>query len=297
MRRSNGFTLVEIVVVLLIFAVIVSMGAVITRAVMAGQKRSVTTTRLTAIDAALAQYAAVQKRLPCPADGRKNSSNAADAGIQFVATTASAGCLLTEQRYGVVPWRDLGLSEEDATDGWGRRFTYRVFPILSADSGMDMSQCDAAGGNGGALTGTCGAAGTPCCATCVSTSLAACNTPLIFLKPSRSGLAVQNMSGTAVMDPTFNPPTGAAYVVISHGETGGGGYLSTGQLFISATNGKDSDQEKSNYADAAPPPPAFIDDGINDNVDATPSVHFDDIVSRPSVVTVINKAGLGPRAH
>jgi hypothetical protein len=98
------------------------------------------------------------------------------------------------------------------------------------------------------------------------------------------------------MDPTFNPPTGAAYVVISHGETGGGGYLSTGQVFVSTTNGKDSDQEKSNYADAAAPA-AFTDDGISDNVDATPSVHFDDIVSRPAVVTVINKAGLGPRPH
>jgi prepilin-type N-terminal cleavage/methylation domain-containing protein len=56
MRRSNGFTLVEIVVVLLIFSIVVAMAAVITRAVMAGQRRSVTTTRLAAIDAALAQY-------------------------------------------------------------------------------------------------------------------------------------------------------------------------------------------------------------------------------------------------
>jgi hypothetical protein len=37
-----------------------------------------------------------------------------------------------------------------------------------------------------------------------------------------------------------------------------------------------------------------VDDGISDVSGAT---HFDDVVSRPTVLTVINKAGLGPRSH
>ncbi len=157
-----------------------------------------------------------------------------------------------------------------------------------------MSQCDPAGGLAG-LTGACNAgSATTCCAACTSATLASCNPPISFLQ-LRNGLEVQNVAGTKVMDPAATPPTGAAYVVISHGETGGGGYLSSGQLFASTTNGKDGAREQLNYADLDPPTGLFIDDADNDNTTGT--THFDDIVSRPSVSAIINKAGLGPRAH
>jgi hypothetical protein len=87
------------------------------------------------------------------------------------------------------------------------------------------------------------------------------------------------------------PNTGAAYVVISHGETGGGAYLPSGQLFVGTST--DGTQEQVNYANKVMQV-YYVDDGVADNPGAT---HFDDIVSRPSVISVITKAALGPRSH
>src|SRR6476619_3847998 len=128
MRNARGFTIIEIVVVLIILALV-------TRGVAAGQKRSITTTRLAGVDAAITQFVAVQKRMPCPADGTKASTDAA-AGVE-IAPDVAAGC--NAQTNGVVPWRSLGLQEQDATDGWERRMTYRTDPLLGKANAMNMS--------------------------------------------------------------------------------------------------------------------------------------------------------------
>jgi prepilin-type N-terminal cleavage/methylation domain-containing protein len=282
MRSSRGFTLVEIAVVMVIFAIVVAMAAVITRAVTAGQKRSITSNRMAAVDVAIAQFVAVQRRLPCPADGR-NASGVAAAGTES-ARDVAVGC--TAQQFGVVPWRALGLSEEDASDGWDHRFTYRAWGALAADNGMNMSMCDPAGTvTGGAV---------PVCATsCSSTSLSSCTVPREFLMGK--GWEVRTISAApvvTVMDPNGDPPTGAAYVLISHGESGGGGYLNSGAIATSTTT--DGNAEKMNYADAIVQP-WYVDDSVRDAPGAT--AHFDDYVSRPSILGVVSKAGLGPRAH
>jgi prepilin-type N-terminal cleavage/methylation domain-containing protein len=280
-HRPRGFTLIEIVVVLFILGVVITMAAGITKALTASQKLSITTTRLAAVDVAIVQYVMQQKRLPCPADGTLLSTDN-NAGVE-TARTAAGGCT-TNEAGGVVPWHSLGLSESDATDGWNHRLTYRVQPALAADGGMDMSWCDPAG--------TDIAGGPKACNTaCTSSALASCTTPATFL--TTRGLKIRNIAGTAVMDPAGVPNTGAAYVVISAGSTGGGAYLSSGQL--STTTTVDGTEELKNYANAAYTAAGYyVDDGISDVSGAT---HFDDVLSRPAVLTVINKAGLGPRSH
>jgi hypothetical protein len=104
------------------------------------------------------------------------------------------------------------------------------------------------------------------------------------------GLAVWNMSNVVVMNPAATPSTGAAYVAISAGSTGGGAYLNTG---VQQPDPGDSTPEQTNHADKDVQG-HYVDDSVNDSVGAT---HFDDIVSRPSVYTVITKAALGPRSH
>ena len=279
--KARGFTLFEIVVVLLVIGIIIAMAATITRGVTAAKRRSITATRIATVDAALVSYVSQQRRLPCPANGTLASSNA-NAGTENGRT--AAGCSATYTN-AIVPWRDLGLTEADATDGWDRRLTYRVQPGLAADNAMDMSWCDPAGTEGGATPRTCNAA-------CTSTALASCTPPSGYL--TGRGLTVKNVAGTTHMNPAAAPHTGAAYVVISHGETGGGGYLNTGQLATSTVT--DGTEEAKNYANVAFDAALsyYVDDVTNDASGAT---HFDDVVSRPSLISVIAKAGLGPRQH
>jgi type II secretory pathway pseudopilin PulG len=281
--------LIELVVVIAIVGILIAMAALATRAITAQQRRSVTASRMAAIDTALVQYVMVQKRLPCPADGTVASATAG-AGTE-TARDATNGCT-TNEANGVVPWVVLGLTEADVTDGWDRRMTYRIQPALAADGGpMDMSSCDPAGG--AALPPP----GATACVACTSATITSCTPPQTFLYGK--GLQVRNINNTVVMEPSpisplTTPATGAAYVVISAGESGGNAMLNTGQVSTSTTT--DGTQEAQNYASA--PYVAvgyYVDDSLSEVADVTK--HFDDIVLRPTLLTVINKAALGPRSH
>jgi hypothetical protein len=262
--------------VLVIVSFLVAMAAMVTRAITSQQRRSTTATRLTTVDAALLQFVMLQKRLPCPADGRKSPTNdPANMGRE----EGGPGPCSNNQQFGVVPWKALGLAEADILDGWDRRLTYKVDQALTAANAMDMSSCDPAGG-------IMAPAASPACVACTAATLAACTAPSSFLVGK--GLTIQNVAGTPVMSP---PNTAAAYVVISAGETGGGGMLNSGATFTSTTT--DGAQEQQNYAPAALQL-YYVDDSIADAPGAT---HFDDMVSRPTVLSVVNRAGLGPRSH
>ena len=280
--RRRGFTLVEILVVLVIVAILLAMAMTLTRGITAAQKRSLTATRMAAVDAALVQFVMQQRRLPCPADGTIGNG-LPNAGVEG---WAAGACTTATQVNGVVPWITLGLSESDGTDGWDRRLTYRVHPTLVAANIMDMSQCDPAGAAAATGAGACQAP-------CTNATVGNCTTPTNYL--IGKGLVIQNVVGATLMSqPTVAVPSNsaAAYVVISHGETGGGAYLGSGQLATTTTT--DGLEEAKNYATTAVTQPYYVDDSISDVAGAS---HFDDIVSRPSVLSVITKAALGPRSH
>jgi prepilin-type N-terminal cleavage/methylation domain-containing protein len=282
MRKARGFTLVEMAIVLVIIGMIVALFASVTTTLLSSQRRQTTANRLAGVDAALVQFVVQNQRLPCPADGTLASANA-NAGVE-TATNAN-GCVT--QVAGVAPWRALGLGEQDATDGWGRRITYRVWNNLTLAGAMNMTSCDPAG--------TAAPQPAPaylCAATCVAAgSMTLCTSPANFLSgngAAAKGFTIKNVAGTAIMTA---PATGAAYVLISAGETGGGAYTNAGQLAPTST--VDGTEEQKNYANLATQP-YYVDDQISDGAGAT---HFDDVVLRPSVLTVASRAGLGPRAH
>lgn len=78
---------------------------------------AVTQKRMERIQKALHGFAAANGVLgPCPANG------AIDTGLAEPADFSLA-CI---HPGGVVPWRTLGLSSDDALDGWGRKLSYRI---------------------------------------------------------------------------------------------------------------------------------------------------------------------------
>lgn len=111
-RRSvAGFSLVEMAIVLVIFALLAG-GMMLTLGAQQDiQKTSEVRRQLSDIREAVLGYAVANGRLPPPADPTKAN------------TDPTAGVIDEGRTNGVMPWVTLGLPE---TDPWGQRFTYRV---------------------------------------------------------------------------------------------------------------------------------------------------------------------------
>lgn len=293
--RAAGFTLIEIAVVIVVLSLLLAMIAGIGTAMVGQQRREATRQKLAGVETAIALFVSQNKRLPCPADGRiAGTTVGAGLEVRNAGTgTCQIGGVANTQTHGVVPWQTLGLAEPDVTDGWGNRLTYRVAPELVADNSMNLNACDP-GGTGGL------GAGNLCDATCSSTTFPGnCTPPSLYTQ--NKGLKVRNLTAATplVMDPALTPSTGAAYVVISHGENRQGAYDSLGLLQASTV--ASGTLEAANNAvnvgfvfSTSSATSAFVDDFP---VYAEGAGHFDDWLLRPSILTVATKAQLGPRAH
>lgn len=280
LRNLRGFTLIELAVTLFIITLLMGFFITATPALLNSQKYKQTELKLSLAEAALIQFVTQNKRLPCPADGSLAT------GIEM-RDAGTGDC--TSQTKGVVPWVTLGLTAVDIEDGWNSRLTYRVAPGLTRDNAMDMSGCDPAGSAaavGAAPNQTCQVA---CTATTLVTN---CTPPAAFL--ANKGLTILDAAGSAtkLMDPAASPSNGAAFVLISHGENLSGAYSSSGAL-LTPSGAPEGTNETPNRADAAIST-SYVDAPRNSS---ETTAHFDDFVTRPSVMTVITRAMLGPRAH
>lgn len=134
-QKSFGFSLVEMTVVLLVLAVISSMGISVFREKDYTRKTEETRSRLVAIENALMNYRNSNQRLPCPANGAI-ADGALNYGLEGKypgSCTDGAADGLPVSYFengntvaGVVPTRTLQLPDDLMLDGWGRRITYAV---------------------------------------------------------------------------------------------------------------------------------------------------------------------------
>lgn len=301
-KSQSGFSLIEISIGLLVVGLAIGMTLKFTRGMQDGQNRQQVRAQLDLIDAALANFVAVNKRLPCPANGTL-AANAVGVGLEVVspgpppASNPPAGqCSPTNQINGVVPWLTLGLNANDIIDPWGGRILYRVDPLLAQASPlppmMNMSNCDPSS-TGTALGGACRNP-IPSC-----TGNANCTSPLNFL--IGKGLDVWNgingVPGWNTRQNNRTLGTGAAYVLISQGPTGTGAYNARGSLQPGTmAAGTNETPNRNNRALAIPSVLANTYRDASPN-DIAGGAHFDDYISHPSILTVINRANLGPRAH
>lgn len=298
-RRQAGIALLVIVAIVAILAL-----AVFAKWAMSdAQRRLGQNTGINKVlnkaDLALASFVAQHRRLPCPADGRMVSSSA-NVGLELASCAAQA--------HGVLPWVTLGLSEDEARDPWGARLTYRVDPALTGTAVrlMDMSNCDISGTGSVAGGGACRSP-TP---TCVANPTS-CTSPSTFL--AGKGLDVwDGVGGAGAWATRVNNRvlgSGAAYVLISHGETGAGAYNARGILqpgmigMIASVPPPGTqiagDDEMPNFANLGlsfPATQASTYRAAPFSTSINPS-HFDDYIRHPTISDVLKKASLQDRIH
>lgn len=103
--RQNGFTLVEMTIVIVLVALLIGGLLIPLSAQRDIQSASETQKRLSEIREALFGFAVINKRLPCPSTATDPTS--ANYGIEDAACNDNEGYL---------PWKSLGVQ---ATDAWG----------------------------------------------------------------------------------------------------------------------------------------------------------------------------------
>lgn len=155
-QRQAGFSLVEVAIAVTCLGLLLGGTLMIMNAMKQARNIHDTENKMSIIADHLSMYAQAHNRLPCPAspirqnyssgginraahfgDERRFAGNAAD-------INRAADCFDNQgQSHGIVPYRALGLSEEYATDAWGRYFTYVVSPVSArynyVNTGLDNS--------------------------------------------------------------------------------------------------------------------------------------------------------------
>jgi prepilin-type N-terminal cleavage/methylation domain-containing protein len=294
--KMRGFSLLEIAIVLVIVGLVMAASLKAGVTYMSMEKRRVTIARLDALDMAFVNFVSRNKRLPCPADGAI-PSGAANAGIEQ--RNAANGVCSTMNR-GVVPWVALGIPESEAQDGWFNRITYRVRSATAAipntgftsNESLDMTSCDPAG----SAVRVNRVINIHNVSTCVQNTPGVCDLPnvtgctSVFNFLNARGIEIRDGTpGNILMDPAAG--NGAAYVLISHGDNGAGAYSVSGVIQVAKgvaaspleTQNRNNLALQTYYTDA------------QQNIGVAGATHFDDILTYPSLHSVINKAQLGAR--
>lgn len=232
-----------------------------------------TRARMEGVSDALTMFVSRTLRLPCPADGTQ--------GTGLEERDSITGVCKAQQLGGVVPWATLGIPEADATDGWNTRLTYRVaLGQTSNATPLNFTACDTFGQKpalGAAPTQSCDPAGT---------SIATCTAFSLVL--NGKGIEVRKLDTSIIAAPSLS--TGAAYVLISHGENHALGYSGTGVLQAGVAGLNETNTNAGNLALQ----PYYYADTFTTQ---SPSLYFDDLVTYRSVQSQATAAGLSARPH
>ncbi|MEN9844565.1 MAG: hypothetical protein RLZZ612_2394, partial [Pseudomonadota bacterium] len=186
---------------------------------------------------------------------------------------AGGVCTALGLNNGVVPWRTLGLVQNDVIDAWGALVTYKVWGVtataLTANDGLDMSGLN------------------PTVSPVVLNWLSVRGFRLCRATPCAPGSASELASKA-----TGN---GIAYFLISHGPNKVGAYLPGGTFSGAASGAGPGPLEninRNNLALRTISPNDFYVDAL---FDENPASYYDDLVLHPSIIKVASDAGLQPK--
>ena len=276
--RQNGFTLIEIAIVMLIIGLALAATLVPVGRLFQASQISSNQERLDAAREGLLTFAAINGRPPCPdrtGDGLEDR--------RAVADPANFGCAANIYE-GFLPWATLGVQQ---TDYWGTRLRYRV----SGEFTRKTNEIT------GALPAGCSATITAPANPNTCTFEIADNGDI----PVRDGQV--GRTGSVFL---MNPPTGAVAVVVSHGSNRLGGTGQDGTVFAAPPAGTDEALNGPALGaiaagprlGAAPfivrPPLDGAPAGCNDN-SATTLCNFDDqvvFIGASTLVSRVMQSGL-----
>ena len=133
-NKKTAFSLIELSIVIMIIAIIISGAATISETSIKKAKKANTINKLEQIKEAINIYAYINKKLPCPA-----SFHAIETDSDYAKSVGDDGnCIVdsgsiissqsgaNEMVYGALPAKTLGLSSELAKDDFGNKFSYIV---------------------------------------------------------------------------------------------------------------------------------------------------------------------------
>jgi type II secretory pathway pseudopilin PulG len=265
--RQRGASIALILVIFVLVLVGLLAMSALNRMSSAVDEKTLTATRVATAANAIEQFAGTTARLPCPADPTVDTGDE----VQATASTCSFD-------QGTLPWRTIGMRRDDAFDAWGRKISYRVYDgnagSLTQPRGVSMVECDTVEPASGGATAVVASAGGLCRSNVDPYQR---NTlPAEFL--AGKGLTLTD-NGTVHND--------VAYVVISHGATGLGGYTASG-VQLPLPNG----DEKNNTKATGPfTIRAFSDPETKVDVAA----HFDDLLAYRTLPDLVRRINLGAR--
>ena len=221
--RAAGFTLFEIVIVLLIVGLITAGITAMTTGLLRVSKTRATNDNAALVQQSLQRFLERYGRLPCPAL-RTLAPGAPGYGIEDTATTdVTTSCGATkvatgpanQMARGVLPWITLGLPLEQVQDGYSRMFSYHVA------IGGTTTNANTAGAMRGTMT--------------VHTA-----TPIAL------GTGGNQINACAAGDDLNACNMRAAVVLVSHGENGFGGFTAQGQPLTAPTDASEIENTDNN---------------------------------------------------
>ncbi len=132
-RAGKGFTLIEMAFVMVILGLVFSGAIRIVKPFLDSNKGEITQRHLDIVQKALQVYVIRYGCLPCPASGTANGGVAGqnpgvalNTGGTYVTSAVHCTSVACATANNVVPWITLGISEEEASDGWSDRIRYAV---------------------------------------------------------------------------------------------------------------------------------------------------------------------------
>jgi hypothetical protein len=293
-HRQRGASGLMIAVVLVLLMAIFLAIRVLSRLGDTAQDKGTTIASLNRAQAALDAFVAAgggsNARLPCPADPSIDETASPMSALAGLEQTQTASTCKFDT--GTLPWLTIGLRKDDSYDAWGRKLSYRVYDgnkgsltqvAAGGYSGPSMANCNDSTSAGGGVTKNPNPVGL--CALDHTTS------KFDFLTNNK-GLQVTDF-GTVHAPGNNASADPVAYVVISHGPTGLGGYSASGvQVVTQGNKGPGGDENDHTKATG----PFHVEAWSDPDTAATDNSHFDDLLVYRTIADLAQKAGLQARA-